>query len=150
MKKFLLALAAILMVSGAFAQEHKHAIGLRLGNGAELQYEYHLNSDNFIKANLGLYGFGNSFFVTGTYNWNCFDWNWTPSVGRWFLNAGVGASLGAYAGGFQLGVAGDVAFGIKFKAPISLSLDYRPTIFLLHNSWGHGWGNICLACTYNF
>ena len=150
MKKFLLALVAVLVVSGAFAQDHKHSIGLRIGNGAEVQYEHHFSSKNYLEANLGLYGFGSSVFANATYNWNCFDWNWTPSAGRWFLSAGVGGSLGIWDRAFQLGVAGNVAFGIRFNAPVTLSIDYRPTIFFLHNGYGAGFANIGLTCTYNF
>lgn len=150
MKKFLLLVAAVLITTVSFAQSTKHALGLRLGNGVELQYEYNFSQKNFLKADLGLNGFGGGFFASATYNWNCFEWDWTPNVGKWYLSAGVGASVGAW-GGFQLGVSGDVAFGMKFKgAPITLALDYRPTVYLLHNAWGAGWGGICLSCVYNF
>ncbi len=150
MKKFLLAAICCLFATVTFAQDYKHAIGLRVGNGAELQYEYHMNDKNFLKADAGLYGFGKSFFGSCTYNWNCCRWDWTPKAGTWFLSAGVGASVGAYAEKFNVGVAGDVAFGIDFKgAPFGLALDYRPTIFLL-DDWGSGFANICLSCVFRF
>jgi hypothetical protein len=159
MKKLLLALVAMLVVSGAFAQDYKNSIGLRLGYGAEVQYERHFSSKNYLEANLGLYGFGNSFHANASYNWNCFEWNWTPNVGKWFLSAGVGGALGTWGYtnaeganrlGFQVGVLGDVAFGIRFKKPVTLSLDYRPTIYFLHNAWGAGFYGVALTCTYNF
>ncbi|MBO5716686.1 MAG: hypothetical protein J6R50_01015 [Alistipes sp.] len=156
MKKLLLALVAMLVVSGAFAQDYKNSIGLRLGYGAELQYERHFSSENYLEANLGLSGFnGRDIFVNATYNWNLCDWNWTPNAGRWFLSAGVGGALGVWGHdndklGFQVGVAGDVAFGIRFNKPVTLSLDYRPTVYFLHNAWGHGFYGVGLTCTYNF
>lgn len=150
MKKLLLVLVAVVMATGAFAQDYKHSIGLRLGYGAELQYEHHFSSKNYLEANLGLSGFSGDLFVNATYNWNLCDWNWTPSAGRWFLSAGVGASVGMSAKHFQAGVAGDVAFGIRFNKPVTLSLDYRPTIYFLNNAWGDGFYGIALTCTYNF
>ena len=151
MKKLLLALVAMLVVSGAFAQDYKNSIGLRLGYGAELQYERHFSSENYLEANLGLSGFtGRDIFVNATYNWNLCEWDWTPSAGKWFLSAGVGASAVVAPQYFNVGVAGDVAFGIRFNKPVTLSLDYRPTLYFLHNAWGSGFYGIALTCTYNF
>ena len=39
MKKFLLAIVAMICVAGVSAQDYKNSIGLRIGYGAELQYE---------------------------------------------------------------------------------------------------------------
>ncbi|MBR4952000.1 MAG: hypothetical protein IKY56_03300 [Alistipes sp.] len=150
MKKFLLAIVAVLCVSAVSAQQYQNSIGLRLGYGAELQYERHFSAENYLEANLGLYGFGNHFDLNATYNWNLCEWDWTPSAGKWFLSAGVGASAVAAPQYFNVGVAGDVAFGIRFNKPVTLSLDYRPTIYLLHNAWGSGFYGVALTCTYNF
>lgn len=150
MKKFLLLVVAVVIASTAFAQDYKNSIGLRLGNGAEIQYERHFSAKNYLEVNAGLYGFGKSFFGNATYNWNCCEWDWTPNAGKWFLSAGVGASLGLWEEAFQVGVAGDVAFGIRFNKPVTLSLDYRPTVFFLGNNWGRGFANVGLTCTYNF
>ena len=150
MKKFLLAIVAVLCVSAVSAQQYQNSIGLRLGYGAELQYERHFSAENYLEANLGLYGFGNHFDLNVTYNWNLCEWDWTPSAGKWFLSAGVGASAVAAPQYFNVGVAGDVAFGIRFNKPVTLSLDYRPTIYLLHNAWGSGFYGVGLTCTYNF
>ena len=146
------------MATGAFAQDYKNSIGLRLGYGAELQYERHFSSENYLEANLGLNGFGSNIFVNVLYNWNLCDWNWTPNAGRWFLSAGVGGAAGLWGYevdganklGAQVGVAGNVAFGIRFNKPWTLSLDYRPTIYFLHNAWAHGFYGVGLTCTYNF
>ena len=150
MKKFLLAIVAVLCVSAVSAQQYQNSIGLRLGYGAELQYERHFSAENYLEANLGLYGFGNHFDLNVTYNWNLCEWDWTPSAGKWFLSAGVGASAVAAPQYFNVGVAGDVAFGIRFNKPVTLSLDYRPTLYFLHNAWGSGFYGVALTCTYNF
>ena len=150
MKKFLLAIVAVLCVSAVSAQQYQNSIGLRLGYGAELQYERHFSAENYLEANLGLYGFGSHFDLNATYNWNLCEWDWTPSAGKWFLSAGVGASAVAAPHYFNVGVAGDVAFGIRFNKPVTLSLDYRPTIYFLHNAWGSGFYGVGLTCTYNF
>ena len=149
MKKLLLVLVAMLFVAGVSAQQYKNSVGLRVGYGVEAQYERHFSTKNYLEANLGLYGF-NSFNVNATYNWNLCEWNWTPSAGKWFLSAGVGGSIAAWGGGyFNIGATGDVAFGIRFKKPVTLSLDYRPTIYFLRN-WGAGFAGVGLTCTYNF
>jgi hypothetical protein len=159
MKKFLLLAVVAFFATSAFAQDYKNSIGLRVGYGAELQYERHFSSENYLEANLGLSGFGGDrVFVNALYNWNLCEWDWTPNAGKWFLSAGVGGSLGMWGYeheganrlGLQVGVAGDVAFGIRFNKPVTLSLDYRPTIYLLHNAWGQGFTGFALTCTYNF
>ena len=150
MKKFLLAIVAVLCVSAVSAQEYQNSIGLRLGYGAELQYERHFSAENYLEANLGLYGFGNHFDLNATYNWNLCEWDWTPRAGQWFLSAGVVASAVLAPKYFNVGVAGDVAFGIRFNKPVTLSLDYRPTLYVLHNAWGSGFYGVALTCTYNF
>ena len=57
-----------------------------------------------------------------------------------------------YIGGnFDVGVAGDVAFGIHFNgAPITLAVDYRPTVLLLNDNWGGGFASVGLSCVVRF
>lgn len=154
MKKLIIAVVISLFAATAFAQDN--AFGLRIGSGAELQYERMYDSGNVLKANVGLFDFKGSIFGTCTYNWECFRWtNWTPKAGNWFLQAGVGGALGIYDNGentkFNIGVAGDVAFGIHFKTtPMTLAVDYRPTLFLLNDSLGKGFGSIGLSCVFRF
>ena len=154
MKKLILAAIFCLFAATSFAQNN--ALGLRIGSGAELQYEHTLGSGNVLKANAGLFDFDGSFFGTVVYNWEVCNWSdWTPNAGDWFLQAGVGGALGIYNNGenssFNVGVAGDVAFGIHFSgAPITLALDYRPTLFLLNDSLGSGFGSVGLSCVFHF
>lgn len=154
MKKLILAAIFCLFATTTFAQNN--ALGLRIGSGAELQYEHLFSSGNVLKANAGLFDFNGSFFGTCIYDWEVCNWaNWTPNAGNWFLQAGVGGALGIYNNGvktkFDLGVAGNVAFGIHFSgAPITLAIDYRPTILLLNKNWGGGFLSGGLSCVFHF
>ena len=151
MKKLILAAIFCIFAATSFAQDN--ALGLRIGSGVELQYERFLNSGDALKVNVGMFDFDGSFFGTCVYDWQCFNWtDWTPEAGDWFLQAGVGGAMGIVKNnGFNVGVAGDVAFGINFSgAPITLALDYRPTLFLLNDSLGSGFGNFGLSCVFRF
>ena len=154
MKKLILAAIFCLFAATSFAQDN--ALGLRIGSGAELQYEHVFGSRNLLKANVGLFDFDGSFFGTCIYDWEVYNWaNWTPNAGNWFLQAGVGGALGIYNNGenakFDLGVAGNVAFGIHFSGvPITLAVDYRPTILLLNDNLGGGFLSGGLSCVFHF
>lgn len=143
MKKIFLGLAAIFCVATVSAQSNfessvkqaaqtiasqKWSVGLRLGSGAQVDAECFYASDKNVEVRLGLGwigGFGADCSVL--HNWNCCNWDWTPSAGNWFLDAGVGATIGGAKHVMWVGVAGQVKFGIKFnKVPIRLALDVTP------------------------
>ena len=130
MKKFLLLIVASLFVTGAFAQDW--SVGARVGSGFQAVGQYSLNSKNYVEARFGLYLVpGAAADLTGLYNWHLFDWNWTPSAGTWFFDAGVGAGVGGAKQYAYVGAAGMARFGFKFrKVPISLSIDYSPVLGL--------------------
>lgn len=156
MKKFLLVIVASLFVTGAFAQDW--SVGARAGAGFQAVGQYSLNKENYVEARFGLFCIpGATADLTGLYNWRLFDWNWTPKVGTWFFDAGVGGNLGGNAGCFYIGAAGMARFGITFKkVPISLSIDYTPVLGINavyhHKVFFHdaGWWNTGITCTYNF
>ena len=154
MKKLFLAAIFCMLAATTFAQSN--GLGIRAGSGAELQYERYFGSGDVLKVNAGLFDFDGNFFGTVIYDWECFNWaNWTPNAGNWFLQAGVGGAVAMYKvadkGKMNIGVAGDVAFGIKFSgAPITLSVDYRPTVFLLNDCWNKGFGSFGLSCVFRF
>lgn len=128
MKKTLLVLAALFCVATVSAQKTKWAAGLRATYGIQAVGEYFYSSDKYAEARLGLFG-GACADFTALHQWNCLNWNWTPKVGKWYLDAGVGVNLGGASHYVWGGVAGDVKFGIKFnKVPIRLSVDYTPVI----------------------
>ncbi len=130
MKKIFLLLAICLSAVAVEAQNQ--AVGLRAGGSIELLYERDLSADRFLQFTLAFPNY-DGIAVTGLYNWRCCKWtDWTPRTCVWYLNAGVGAALGAYKfkdAGFLVGAVGSVAFGCRFRhTPISLEVDYRPMI----------------------
>ena len=153
MKKIFLVLAAALCVATVSAQNkfessvkqaaqtiasQKWSVGLRATYGVQVVSECFYAGDKYFEGRLGL-GLGNGAGAdfTALHNWNCCNWDWTPSVGKWYLDAGVGANVGGNGGWVYAGVAGDVKFGIKFnKVPIRLAVDYTPVIGV-HVIYGH-------------
>ncbi len=155
MKRILLLAFMCLFATTAFAQ--KNSLGLRVGNGAEIQYDRNFESGNVLRSTVGLFDFNGSFFATCIYDWECFNWSdWTPKAGDWFFHAGGGAAVGycnskSKGTDFSIGVSGNAVFGIKFKkVPFTLAVDYRPTLFLLNDRWGDGLLSCGLSCVYRF
>ena len=67
------------------------ALGLRGGYGFELSYQHSLG-ENFVEADLGLWGF-NTLNAVATYNWMLAQPQWT-SRGDWGFYAGPGVAVG--------------------------------------------------------
>ncbi len=171
MKKIFLVLVAMLCVATVSAQGFKKAVdtvasqkwsvGLRATYGVQAVAECFYAGDKYVEGRLGIYG-GACADFTVLHNWNCCNWDWTPKAGKWFLDAGVGASIGGAAHVVTAGVVGDVKFGIKFnKVPIRLAVDYSPQIGIYGlypaKYFGHavgfntsGFYNFALSATYCF
>mgnify|MGYP003300031533 CR=1 FL=1 len=161
MKKLLLVLVAVVMATGAFAQDWR--VGARIGSGFQAVGQYAYNGSDYFEAR-----FGASWIDHGTvtadftimHNWNVATMNWTPSAGEWFFDAGVGLNVGGREHYAYVGVTGMARLGIKFNgAPVSLSLDYSPVIGPgIGYGGGHshaafrdmGFANVGITCTYNF
>ncbi len=127
MKKLFLVMAAMFCIATASAQD-KWSVGLRLGSGAQVEGEYFYSDKAYLEGLLGLSFFDNFVDFSLLHNWNCYEWNWTPSAGHWFLDAGVGGRIGGNGDFCVLGVAGQVKFGIEFKkVPIRLAIDVTPS-----------------------
>lgn len=125
MKKLLVAFVALFAVTAASAQENN--VGIRFDRGINIVGQYDLGSNN-IEGRIGFKD--NIVNLTGLYNWEIAQFDWTPGLGKWFFDAGVGANVFA-GGGFNLAVVGSAQFGIKFNnAPISITLDVQPFINL--------------------
>lgn len=140
MKKIFLVLAAVLCVATVSAQGFKDAVktvtsqkwsvGARVGSGLQVDAECFYGKTTYFEGRFGMGWLGGlAADFTALHNWNVCNWNWTPEVGNWYLDAGAGINIG---GGKQFvygGVAGQVKFGIKFKkAPVRLALDYTPVL----------------------
>lgn len=127
MKKFII--AAVIVCAAAFtANAQPRAIGARLGYGLEASYQHSLDQ-NFIEANLGLFGF-HSLNVSAFYNFMIAQPAWTPR-GEWGFYAGPGAAVGTgfdryYAA--SIGIAGQVGLEYTFWFPLQLSVDLRPQV----------------------
>lgn len=149
MKKIFLVMAAMLCVASVSAQNkvkdaanyvasQKWSVGLRAGAGAQVDAECFYSDKAYIEGRLG-WGFVNGHRADFTilHNWNCCTWDWTPSAGQWFLDAGVGAHIGGNGHGMGVGVAGQAKFGIKFnKVPIRLAVDATPVVGpYVHYGW---------------
>ena len=140
MKKFIIAVAFSLISLGLSSQDW--AVGLRVGAVTEAVGQYHMG-DTYIEARFGA-SFVNNFMRDGwsvrpdyntsadftvLYNWKLMSWDWSPSVGTWFFDAGAGINVGGAEHFAYVGLAGMARFGIEFgDVPIALSLDWTPAI----------------------
>ena len=132
MKKIIL-VAAMVIGFAVAAIAQPRAIGLRLGNGAEVSYQ-HSTGNDFISVDGGLgldiYNTNNNALFVGAtaiYNIMIAQPNWTEE-GQWGFYAGPGANVGLGIGSpahFNLAAAGAVGLEYTFWFPLQLSIDFR-------------------------
>ena len=149
MKKIIL-IAAMVLGFAVAANAQGFRVGARLGSAFQAQAEYSYNGANYLEGRFGL-----AWYIAGEptadftilHNWNVCTMDWTPSVGQWFFDAGVGLTVGGRSykaesgfwngtdyetitvrGGYiNLGVAACAKLGIQFNsAPVILALDFTP------------------------
>jgi hypothetical protein len=144
MKKFLVAVLAIFCVSAASAQENN--VGIRFDRGINIVGQYDLGSNNIE----GRIGFNHNLVnLTGLYNWEIAQFDWTPGLGKWFFDAGVGVTVGGRERLVNVGVAGCAKLGIEFNsAPVRLSLDFTPAFGPLI-AYEPGYGSYARFNEYN-
>ena len=160
MKKFFLILAAAFCVATVSAQStfessvqqaaqviasQKWSVGARIGSGFQAQAECFYAGDKYLEGRFGMSWAGGKGYLgadfTVLHNWNLFRMDWTPDVGEWFFDAGVGLNVGGAAHVATLGIAGQAKIGIKFsEVPIRLAFDVTPS-FGPKMSYGNGKGN---------
>ena len=154
MKKINLAAAMVLGFAIA-ATAQPRAIGVRIGNGAEISYQHSFNA-NFLEVDGGVgLGFDKTFNLgaTGIYNFMIAQPAWTDR-GEWGFYAGPGAGLALGVGEadyFALSVAGMVGLEYTFWFPLQISLDLRENIglgFAGHGLWDHT--SLGLSFRYRF
>ena len=147
MKKIFVILLGMLALSAA-ASAQPRAIGVRMGWGYELSFQYSFAQYQFLQVDLGAtvdpYLYPDGARLTGTYNFIFSEPMWT-SRGDWAWFAGVGAAVGIIhrpeysvneegekvKKDYNYFMAGAVPqFGLEytFWFPLQLSLDIRPTI----------------------
>lgn len=148
MKKILLLMVAVVAAAtiGTAKAQESNAIGLRLGYGLEVSYQRMLSDDYRIEVDLGFPGFDfHGVGATGTFLWN---WDIAAVDGLgWYVGPGV--NLGIWRRSFGLGVVGQIGIEYKFKAPITLSLDYRPGVNVVPG-FGFSYTSFALGARYRF
>lgn len=159
MKKIILTLALVVSLVGTLlAQADNKAIGVRLGSGfgygAEISYQQPLSKANRLEVDLGLNSWG--FGLNGVYQW---VWDLSDLADGFNWYAGVGAGIGSYNFKFNsfpnnpsnlsVGVLGQVGIEYKFEIPLTISLDYRPGIYVVPSFQG-SYDGICLGARYRF
>lgn len=75
-------------------QDARCSLGLRVGSGTYVVGEYFYGKDVYIDGRIG-WEWANGLNLTALNMWNPKDWNWTPNLGWWFVDAGAGAFVGA-------------------------------------------------------
>ena len=133
-KRLFFAVAAMLLCFGASAQGingSRNALGIRGGWGAELSYQRYVAPENRFEGTIGINRYG--FSIEGVYQWMYAIPAEAPGDFKWYTGAGIG--LGnwkseKFAKGFAAGILGQAGIEYAFpKAPILLSLDYRPGLY---------------------
>lgn len=142
MKKSILLVAVLALVSVATAVAQPRAVGVNLGTGNGISYQHSLGEANMLDVAVNVplqiggesVGFGIGGIVT--YDWinpfgTAIPWEYQ---GQWNWYLGVGGSAGAYGifsketpNYWYAGVAGHVGVEYQFWFPLQLSLDIRPT-----------------------
>lgn len=153
MKKIITIIAAIFVFASAAAIAQPRAIGIRGGYGVEASYQHTVGS-NFIEADLGFgFGFGsrcNYSMATAIYDFSLYK------VDNFNFYAGPGLQLALYPSenvpvGFSMGIVGQAGVEYQFKAPINLSLDWRPAFqFIDVKNLGFRGESIMLGFRYRF
>lgn len=147
MKKILL-LASLLLASGAFAQDYKNSIGVRLGSGVYdvvgVSYKTFITQPGALEFNLGIRPYSHS-----AGNWK-HKWTNVSLSGayqhhfpigdidgfKWYVGGGLvianSFSNNDYYTGLSVGLfpTGGVDYKLK-NAPFAFSVDLRPTVHVV-------------------
>ena len=148
MKKVIAILvAALAFVAVASAQPR--ALGVRGGwngsFGGEVSYQHSLGN-NFAEFDLGLYGHG--FTLAGIYDFVF------ANAGTVNFYAGPGALVSIFntddGGAWAGGLVGQLGFEVETGIPLNISVDWRPTMWLLGGHAFFGWQGFALGLRYRF
>ncbi len=139
MKKVLLTLVAIFALSTMASAQIKN-LGIRVGYGGEVSAMWGMGG-NRLETDLGW----NSKYLGLSI---VYQWNWDlGSNFSWY--AGVGGRLAVWDNSFALGVAGQIGLEYNFSIPLQLTLDWRPTFWIIPGT-AFGPSDICLGIRYRF
>lgn len=157
MKKIILSIALVMSVYGTLsAQSNGKAIGVRGGGGGEISFQTALGGNNRLELDLGLNSWNSKsdnggFGLSGVYQW---VWNLDALAQGFNWYVGFGPQIGSWNNssfsGFALGIVGQIGLEYNFNIPLQLSLDYRPSWYILPNNYGGAWGGTAFAIRYTF
>lgn len=151
-KHLLFAVALLAFGHSATAQDYTSAIGVRFGYPLSVSYKTFLNPTNAVEVYAGYRGFGgvaNWFSINGAYQVHS-DISDLEGL-QWYYGGGAGAQFWSYdfddGGSTTFSISGYLGLQYTFvDAPVSLTLDWVPTIFLGNslyggfNTFGGGYG----------
>jgi hypothetical protein len=145
MKKLVLLFVAGLFISlSSNAQNKSYELGVRIGGyggaGAAVDGTMLLNEKNRLHGDLGFYS--NALSVSAFYDWMF------PIEESFSFYPGVGAEI-IIGDVFVLGVGGELGFEYAFEFPLTIGLDWRPTIRLIDDN-GFGYDSFGLNIRYRF
>ncbi|MFV0366738.1 MAG: hypothetical protein ACK5JS_09640 [Mangrovibacterium sp.] len=143
MKKLLLIAVALIGFTAVNAQEVGIRFGDSAGNNVAVDAVFGLGQFSRIHADVN-FGYGVGIDAL----WDCL---YRPIGGAEGLNwyAGFGPSLHFGDNWFGLGVSGEVGMEYRFKFPLAIGLDYRPTFWILEDT-DFNWGGFGLNLRYVF
>ena len=151
LKYVLFAVALCAFGHTATAQDYSSAVGLRFGYPLSVSYKTFLNETNAVEAYVGFRGYGSFswFSINGAYQIH----NDIESVDglQWYYGGGAGVQFWSYdflaESSTTFSLAGYLGLQYTFvDAPVSLTLDWVPTVFLGDNfgvgfnTFGAGYG----------
>lgn len=153
MKK-ILSIVLALCAFAAVASAQPRALGVRLGGagvsgfgyGAEISYQQGTGAASFLEADLGWSSVG----INGSAIWDVVF----ASVDNFNFYVGPGVNAGLYGNNegaaFSLGVLGQLGAEYQFGTiPFNISLDWRPTFFVLPSTTFSPFG-VALSLRYRF
>jgi hypothetical protein len=160
MKKFALLFSMLVLfaiANSAHAQGYKSAIGLRLGSPLAASYKFFISDPAAIELYVGFrsYSIGYTFINPGAMYQYHFPISSVDGL-QWYVGGGASVFLYSYkdvfgtAGdNFGIGLNGVLGLDYKFaNAPINLSADWIPTIYLSGYLSGFGAGIGALSARY--
>lgn len=144
MKKFMVMAALMVATLAVSAQDYNWAVGVRGGAFSGLTAKKN-NGDNALEFGVS-WGLANYLTVDGVYEWQ------QPVITEGFnLYYGAGAFLGVFGNSFAVGA--EAVVGLEYKianVPLAFSLDYRPSLDVLHIRNMGGFYNFGLGIKYCF
>ena len=134
MKKLITVFSLMLLVQIGFAQEVGIRFGDVLGNDVAVDGIFKTGKFNRIHADVS---FGPGLGVDVLWDFLYKPFTIEGEGFQWYVGAGPSMYIDDP---FWFGISGEVGIEYQFKFPMSLSMDYRPTFYLIENTEFHAGG----------